>query len=373
MSYNADSFNHKEREIMLNQAEIEVLLRSIGTLSIAMLLGVCIALVINAIISKWGKSITLLRWTVGLAPLRAPLLSIFPALCSLSALAIVKLTPEIEIILKHTFRVWLFLSLGWLAIRVIGVCIQVILSQYDLTAVDNLKARSVHTQISVIHKIISVFVLFITIALTLLTFDSVRQVGMSILASAGVMGIVIGFAAQKTLGNLMAGIQIALAQPIRLDDVVVVEGEWGRIEDIALTYVVVKIWDERRLVLPISYFTEKPFQNWTRTNAQILGTVFIYTDYRIPVEKIRQKLTEILEESSNWDKKVNVLQVTNTSEKTIELRALMSAVDSSTAWTLRCEVREALIGYLQKELPEHLPKTRVELEKEKSTEESAKK
>ncbi|MGB2599197.1 MAG: mechanosensitive ion channel domain-containing protein, partial [Candidatus Omnitrophota bacterium] len=201
----------------------------------------------------------------------------------------------------------------------------------------------------------------LTGALVLMTFEKVRQLGTSLLASAGIIGVILGFAAQKTLGNFIAGLQIALAQPIRIDDVVIVEDEWGWIEEITLTYVIVRIWDLRRLVVPISYFIEKPFQNWTRISADILGSVFIYADYTVPVKELRSELTRILEESQHWDKKVNGLQVTNTTAQTVEIRALMSSVDSPTAWNLRCEVREKLLEFLQKRFPECLPRTRVEL------------
>jgi small-conductance mechanosensitive channel len=195
-----------------------------------------------------------------------------------------------------------------------------------------------------------------------MTFDKIKQLGTAILASAGVIGIVVGFAAQRTIGTFIAGLQIAFTQPIRVDDVVIVEGEWGRIEEITLTYVVVKIWDLRRLIVPITYFIEKPFQNWTRVSADILGTVFIYVDHTVPTNSIRKELQRILEASENWDKKVCVLQVTNATERTVELRALMSAPDASIAWSLRCEVREKLLEYLQKKYPGSLPKLRVETE-----------
>ena len=215
-----------------------------------------------------------------------------------------------------------------------------------------------------ITNIIVVGLILLTICFVLMSFSQVRQIGVSLLASAGVLGIVIGFAAQKTLGNLIAGIQIAIAQPIRLDDVVIVEDEWGWIEEITLTFVVIRIWDLRRLVVPIAYFLEKPFQSWTRTSADLLGTVFIYTDYTVPVKEVRSELTRILENSPKWDKKVNGLQVTNVTEKTVELRALMSAADSLTAWDLRCEVREKLLEFLQQRFPECLPRMRIEMNKE---------
>jgi len=228
---------------------------------------------------------------------------------------------------------------------------------------DNVRARRVHTQLRLITNIVVVIIVLFSLAFILMTFPEVRQIGVTILASAGITGIIIGFAAQKTLGNLIAGIQIAIAQPIRLDDVVVIENEWGWIEEITLTFAVVRIWDFRRLVVPISYFLEKPFQNWTRTSADLLGTVLIYADYTIPVKDMRDELTRILKNSPLWDKKVNVLQVTNMTERTVELRALMSSADSSSLWDLRCEVRERLLELLQKHFPHCLPRTRLEMKK----------
>ena len=190
-------------------------------------------------------------------------------------------------------------------------------------------------------------------------FDEVKKIGVSIFASAGVAGIIIGFAAQKAIGTILAGLQIAISQPIRLDDVVVVEGEWGRVEEIMLTYVVVRIWDERRLVLPTTYFIEKPFQNWTRTTAQILGTVFLYTDYNIDFDALRKELTRLLENNDLWDKKVNNIQITDSKENYVEIRALMSAENSSEAWDLRVYVREHLIKYIQKNYPDSFSKTRI--------------
>ena len=198
-----------------------------------------------------------------------------------------------------------------------------------------------------------------TLASMLMVFDSVRQFGASILASAGIAGIVVGFAAQRSIATLLAGFQIALTQPIRLDDVVIVENEWGRIEDITLTYVVVRVWDLRRLVVPITYFIEQPFQNWTRSSADILGTVFLYVDYNVPLDALRAELTRILEASRYWDGKVNVLQVTDAKEHPLEIRALASAADASAAWDLRCEIREKLIGFVQQKFPESLPRFRA--------------
>ena len=189
-----------------------------------------------------------------------------------------------------------------------------------------------------------------------------RHVGTSILASAGIASVIIGFAAQRSLGTLVAGLQIAITQPIRIDDVVIVENEWGRIEEITLTYVVVRIWDLRRLVVPISYFLEKPFQNWTRVSAHLLGTVMLHVDYTVPLNVMREELDRILEQSKLWDHKVKVLQVTDTTDRTLELRALVSAGNASAAWDLRCEVREAMVDFLQRNYPECLPRTRAAVE-----------
>jgi small-conductance mechanosensitive channel len=177
-----------------------------------------------------------------------------------------------------------------------------------------------------------------------------------------VAAVVAGLAARTTLSSLFAGVQIALTQPIRLDDVVVVEGEWGWIEEITTTYVIVRVWDLRLLVVPLSYFIEKPFQNWTRRTADLLGTVFVYVDYSVPVNELRQELLDILRKSGMWDGRTWGLQVTNASDRTIELRALMSAPNGPKAWDLRCHVREKLIEFLQRQYPQSLPRVRAELE-----------
>ena len=298
--------------------------------------------------------------------LKGPLLLIIPAICFSAVKPFLRIPDEYQGNLTHALSLFILFLATWLLIRIIHISRDVILGRYDISAKDNLKARRIYTQIKVIERIIVIVVLILAVAAALMSFPRIKQLGVSLLASAGIFGIILGFAAQKTLGNLIAGFQIAMSQPVRLDDVVIVENEWGRIEEINLIYVVVKIWDQRRLVIPISYFIEHPFQNWTRTSADILGTVYIYADYTVPVGEVRKALTGILNESEYWDKKVDVLQVTNATEKTVELRALMSAENSSIAWSLRCQVREKLLDYLQKNHPQCLPKTRVELDKKDS-------
>ena len=260
---------------------------------------------------------------------------------------------------KHILSLFLIALVSLLFIKTAYILDEYVVSHFSIDVKDNLKARKVHTQLNVLKRIVIIVVCILALGTMLMTFDRVRQLGTTILASAGIVGIVVGMAAQRTIGTFIAGLQIAFTQPIRIDDVVIVENEWGRIEEITLTYVVVKIWDMRRLIVPITYFIEKPFQNWTRVSADLLGTVFVYVDYTVPVEVIREELQKILKDSQLWDGKVCVLQVTNTSEHTLELRALMSAPDASAAWSLRCLVREKLVEFIQKNYPESLPKLRA--------------
>ena len=263
--------------------------------------------------------------------------------------------------LDRSRQVLLIFAGAWLLVQFVALGRSALINQFDITAGDNLKARKVFTQVRVFERVAIVLIVVIALGLALMTFESIRQIGISLLTSAGIAGIIVGLAAQKLIGNILAGLQIAITQPIRIDDVVIVEGEWGRIEEITLTYVVVNIWDKRRLVVPSTYFIEKPFQNWTRTTSEILGTVFIHTDYRMPVDELRAELTSILSNTALWDGKVNVVQVTGCTQTTMEVRALVSAVNSGTAWDLRVLVREKLVEFLQKNYPEMLPRTRVEI------------
>jgi small-conductance mechanosensitive channel len=270
------------------------------------------------------------------------------------------LSPATEGLLRQAISLVLIASTAWLIIRVVYVLEDVIVLRFSVDVADNLRARAIQTQFQIFKKVAIVVIIILALAIILTTFEKVRHLGTSILASAGIAGIIVGLAAQRSIGTLLAGLQVAITQPIRLDDVVIVEGEWGRIEEIALTYVVVRIWDLRRLVLPVTYFLEKPFQNWTRVSAKVLGTVFIYVDYTVPVQAVREELRRIVENSASWDGDLCVLHVTNATERTVELRALMSALDSSKVWDLRCEVREKLIAFIQGKYPDGLPKVRGE-------------
>ncbi|MFD1470470.1 mechanosensitive ion channel family protein [Hymenobacter caeli] len=250
-------------------------------------------------------------------------------------------------------------TLAWVLVCALDVAQDLVLAHYRLTGDDNLRARKLLTQLQFVKKVLVSLVVFVAAALVLMSFATVRRVGTGLLASAGIASVVVGFAAQRSLGNLLAGFQIAFTQPLRLDDVLVVEGEWGRVEEITFTYVVLRIWDERRLVLPLTYFIEKPFQNWTRSSAQLLGTVFLYADFTLPVAAVRAELERIVAATPRWDGRVCKLQVTDLKERTLELRALVSAADSGTAFDLRCEVREQLVAFVQAHYPDSLPKTRA--------------
>lgn len=263
--------------------------------------------------------------------------------------------------------VLLIVSLAWLSIAGIRTLKRVFQEKFDISQEDNLKSRKFTTQFNILERIIVFLIIIISFGLILMLFDDVKRIGISLFASAGIAGVIIGFAAQRIIAAVIAGLQIAITQPIRIDDVVIIENEWGRIEEITLTYVVVNIWDKRRLIVPTTYFFDKPFQNWTRTTSEILGTVFIYTDYNVPFYELRKELTRLLESTNLWDKKVNVLQVTNAKEFSIEIRALMSAKDSGTAWNLRVFIREKLIEFLQQKYPESLPKTRIIMQDENHT------
>jgi hypothetical protein len=292
---------------------------------------------------------------------RSPILLLAPLLTLLPVSPWLSLPSSLLLFGNHLYLLLFLGALSWLLINCIRALRSILLKHYDLSASDNLRARAIHTQINVLTKILIAVIGVVTLAGLLMTFEGVRQIGVSLLASAGIVGVIAGFAAQRSLATLFAGIQLAFSQPIRVDDVVIVEGEWGRIEEITLTYVVMRIWDQRRLIVPIGHFLENPFQNWTRVSAELLGSVFLYTDYRLKVEELRRELLRILQQSDLWDGRVAGLQVTDSTEQCMVLRALMSAADSSKAWDLRCQVREKLIAFLQEKYPESLPRLRAEL------------
>jgi small-conductance mechanosensitive channel len=292
---------------------------------------------------------------------RRPARLLFVLLAIFPVLPMVDLPEGALDTIKQVLTMGMTATVGWLAVAFTGAIQDVVAAKHDITQADNLTARQIHTRVRVLRRLLVAAIVTVTACLILMSIPSIRQIGITLFASAGIAGLVAGMAARPALSNLIAGVQLALTEPIRLDDVVIVEGEWGWIEEISPTYVVVRIWDLRRLVVPLSYFIEHPFQNWTRRTADILGTVFVYVDYTVPVDEIRKQLHRILEASNLWDKKVWGLQVTKSSEQTLELRGLMSAPDSGKAWDLRCHVREELVKYLQREYPHSLPTVRAEI------------
>jgi small-conductance mechanosensitive channel len=285
---------------------------------------------------------------------------------TMGLLIVLPAIPKIPVMLRDQIEQFtgslLVLFVGWLAIGGVYVLQAFTLSRFDTTAADNLRARRVHTQMQFVRHILIVIVVLLDAGALLWSFhdEHLWKYGTGLLASAGLASLVLAVAAKSTASNFIAGLQIALSEPIRIDDVVVIQGEWGRIEEITSTYVVVKIWDLRRLVVPLSYFIEQPFQNWTRRTGDIMGTAFIYVDYAVPVEPLREELKRIAKQSPLWDGKVCGLQVTNLSERTMELRCLVSSVGSAENFDLRCEVREKMIEFLRTTYPSALPTVRLE-------------
>lgn len=254
-------------------------------------------------------------------------------------------------------------AFAMLLIKLSALVRDLLYERFDVKDKNNLNSRKVRTQIDFLQKSFAAFVVFLAISISLMSFERVREMGTSLIASAGIASVIVGFAAQKSIANLFAGFQIAFTQPLRLDDVVVVEGEWGRIEEITLTYVVVNIWDQRRLIVPIAYFLEKPFYNWTRNSSELLGTVFLYLDYSFPVDFVRQELKRVLETEQGrllWDGRTSAVQVTDITDRAMQVRVLVSAASSGAAFDLRCLLRERLLDAISKAYPASLPKARLE-------------
>jgi small-conductance mechanosensitive channel len=267
------------------------------------------------------------------------------------------------IALQHVSAVLLILAMTWLlisAVRGVGDAIEL---RHPIDVVDNLAARTIRTQTRVLVRTAMVVIAIVGLAAVLMSFPSVRTVGASLLASAGVIGLAIGMAAKPVLGNLIAGIQIALTQPMRIDDVLIIEGEWGRVEEITGSYVVLRIWDRRRLIVPLQWFIEHPFQNWTRSSADIIGTVFLWVDYGLPLEPIKAEIRRLCEEVPQWwDGELAVLQVVDSNDRAMQLRALVTAGNSGDAFDLRCHVRAGIIDFIQREYPQFLPRLRANFE-----------
>jgi small-conductance mechanosensitive channel len=292
----------------------------------------------------------------------APAKLIFPLTALFATIPNLPLQPPLLGGLRHALSILLIIAVAWAAMRLLDVFEDAVSLRFGVGAASDFAARRISTQIHVVKRIAMVLIVIVAFGAVLMTFPQVWNVGASLFASAGIAGVVAGIAARPVLSNLLAGIQIALTEPIRLGDQVIVENEWGVVEEITSAYVVVRIWDLRRMVLPLTYFIERPFQNWTRSSTDLLGTVFLYADYSVPVDDLRQEFQRVLETSGLWDGKVSAFQVTNTTADSVELRALMSAPNSGAAFDLRCHVRERLIAFLQQRFPYSLPRVRAEIE-----------
>ncbi|PWG01546.1 mechanosensitive ion channel family protein [Sphingosinicella humi] len=289
-----------------------------------------------------------------------PLRLLFMVAAFIAVLPALDLGTKSEEVVRRVLALAVPGLLGWLAIRFLKTVRGIVEHRSDISVRDNLRARRRRTRVAILYRVAVILVGVVTLCFMLMTIPSVRAVGLTLFASAGIAGLAVAAAAQPALKNLIAGIQLAFTEPIRIDDVVIVEGEWGRIEEIRLTYVVVRVWDDRRLVVPVSKFLENSFQNWTRQSADLLGTVFLHVDPTVDVPPIREKLMELVKAHPLWDGRVAVLQVTEARPEAVELRALVSARDAGEAFDLRCDVRERLLAYIRDTQPHALPRSRTE-------------
>ena len=292
--------------------------------------------------------------------LRGPSLVLLPLLSVQVALASTESTAALELP-RHLCSLGIIAGTVYLLLNLLSVISAHLKNVHAVDVEDNYHARRMHTQVTVLRRCATLLIVVVGVSVALMTFPRIRQLGASLLASAGVVGLVAGLAARPVLENLIAGLQIALTRPIQLDDAVVIEGEWGWVEEIASTYVVIRIWDQRRLIVPLARIINEPLQNWTRRTAQIMGTVFLHLDYSVPVQAVREELERVVRLTDRWDGRVCVLQVTDFTDRAVELRALVSAASSPGAWDLRVFVREKLLEFLQREYPGSLPRARLEV------------
>ena len=297
-------------------------------------------------------AVTVLVGTRGLTRLA------FLVLALIIALPVAPFDREVEVWLQHLLLVAVIGFAGWISVTASHLIAERYLQRFRLDESDNLIARKHVTQVRVLRRVVDTLLIIVTVAAALMTFEPVRHYGVSLFASAGVAGLVVGLAARPVLSNLIAGIQLAVTQPIRIEDAVVVENESGRIEEITSTYVVVRLWDMRRMIVPLTYFIEKPFQNWTRDTANQIGAVVLSVDYATPVDRVRRKAEEIVRASPLWDGNLVRTQVTDSDQTCMKIRVLATARSSGDAFDLRCMIREQLIDFLQRELPGALPRQR---------------
>ncbi len=293
-----------------------------------------------------------------------------PVRLSFLLLAVAIVSPELRLMawgsgaLHHALEVGWIVAIAWLLVGLLDAMNALVEHRLPENREDNVRARRTRTQVHLLRQMLVGLTWFTALAAVLMTFPTIRTIGAGLFASAGLAGLAVGIAARPTLSNLIAGIQIAITEHIRLDDAVVVEGEWGRVAEVSTTYVVVRLWDLRHMIVPLSYFIEKPFQNWTRYSSELIGAVLLYLDYTVPVAQVREEFGRILASSPLWDGRVKSVQVTDMKEHTVEVRLLMSAANPPATFDLRCEVREKLIEYLQRNHPGAFPRVRASILRE---------
>ena len=335
-------------------------------LAVACLLAVVVAVAVTAILAVVLRLIGRRRqWPeLLIRHVRVPF-RLFLVVIVLWIAVAVSMPPEVTAAwrsgINHTFLILSIATGVWFVAAFVVFVEDLGLARYRLDVPDNRYARRVRTQVLILRRLTIVAAVVIGLGAVLLTFPALQAAGASLLASAGVIGIIAGVAAQSSLANLFAGIQLAFSDAIRIDDVVVVEQQWGTIEEITLTYVVVHVWDDRRLVLPSTYFTTKPFENWTRQHSELLGSIEFDLDWRVSTGGMRAELNRILATTDLWDHRTGILQVTDAIGGWVRVRVLVTAKDAPTLFDLRCLVRERLIDWMQRYSPASLPRQRVEL------------
>ncbi|WP_082649929.1 mechanosensitive ion channel family protein [Bradyrhizobium lablabi] len=326
----------------------------VGAIIVALFVyGIAAGIIRRVVSARWPTVTLLLQRIAGPARL---------ALCLAAVALVLPLAPLNDVLreqLRHFFVVAVIALVGWITVRAVDMGAARYLQRFRLDTDENFLARKHVTQVRVFKRVIDTLIILIAISTALMTFESVKQYGVSLFASAGAAGLIVGLAARPLLSNLIAGVQIAITQPIRIEDAVIIENEWGWVEDIASTYVVVRLWDWRRMVVPLSYFIERPFQNWTRDTQSLIGAIAFHVDYCTDVSRIRQRLEQVVRESRLWDGAVVNLQVIEASPRAIELRALVSARSAPQSWDLRCEIREKLLAFIREEMPEAFPRERA--------------
>ena len=339
--------------------QLPPVLYNLSLIIIAILSGLLLRFILSLLLSKKVKEEDYSFYRSAIHRLGPPFNIFLPLFILNMLVPYMVLRNKQMLTVNKTLEILLTIAVAAILIGIVKIAEDYVYYHYDLKKTDNLRERKVRTQLQFIRRLVVGTIIFITLCIILLSFDKLKDLGTGLLTGVGVSGIIVGFAAQKSLSNLLAGFQIAFTQPLRLDDILIVEGEYGRVEEITLTYVVLLLWDQRRLILPINYFIEKPFQNWTRTGSEILGTAMLYLDYNVPVEEIRKEFMRLVQQSELWDKRAAALQVTNLTDKTVELRCLISANTASQSFDLRCFLRENLLNYIKANYPQSLPQTRV--------------